>query len=140
MGNEAIALGAIRAGVRVAAGYPGIPSTEILENIAKEAALPSGGGSGVYVEWSVNDKTAVEVAAGAALSGERVLVTMNQAGLSIASASLLNLNFLGVSGALVIAVADDLFPLFPRTGQDSRSFASYAKFAALDPSGPVDAY
>ena len=74
MGNEAIALGAIRAGVRMAAGYPGTPSTEILETIAKH------NDGRIHVEWSVNEKAAMEVGAGAAYAGARTLVTMKQVG------------------------------------------------------------
>ena len=77
MGNEAIALGAIRAGVRMAAGYPGTPSTEILETIAKH------NDGGIHVEWSVNEKAAMEVGAGAAYAGARTLVTMKQVGLCL---------------------------------------------------------
>ena len=75
MGNEAIALGAIRAGVGLVAGYPGTPSTEILETAARENP------GDLYVEWSVNEKAALEVAAGAAYAGMRTMVTMKQVGL-----------------------------------------------------------
>ena len=85
MGNEAIALGAIKAGVRVVCGYPGTPSTEILETVAK-----NNDGS-IYTEWSVNEKTAMEVAAGAAYSGARAMVTMKQVGLNVASDPLMSL-------------------------------------------------
>lgn len=77
MGNEAIAMGAIRAGVQVVCGYPGTPSTEVLETVAKRNP------GDIYVEWSVNEKTAMEVAAGAAYTGARVLVTMKQVGLNV---------------------------------------------------------
>ena len=140
MGNEAIALGAIRAGVSVVAGYPGTPSTEILETIAREAALPGGQASGIYVEWSVNEKSALEVAAGAAISGARALVTMKQVGLNVASDPLMSLNYLGVSGGLVVAVADDPGPISSQTEQDTRHFARYAKLAVFDPSSPEEAY
>ena len=79
MGNEAIALGALAAGVRLVAGYPGTPSTEVLETVAKHR-LPE-----TYVEWSINEKTAMEVGAGAAYGGARVLVTMKQVGLNVAA-------------------------------------------------------
>ena len=72
MGNEAIARGAIAAGVNLVAGYPGTPSTEVLENVAKYRTADT------YVEWSVNEKTAMEVAAGAAYAGSRVMVTMHR--------------------------------------------------------------
>lgn len=134
MGNEAIALGAIRAGVDLAAGYPGTPSSEILETIAREKP------DGVYVEWSTNEKTALEVAAGAAQCGALALVTMKQVGLNVASDPLLSLNYIGVKGGLVIVVADDPGPISSQTEQDTRSFAQFAKLAVFDPSSPEEAY
>jgi indolepyruvate ferredoxin oxidoreductase alpha subunit len=140
MGNEAIALGAIRAGVQVVTGYPGTPSTEILETIAREAAVPGNGASQIYVEWSVNEKSALEVGAGAAAAGARALVTMKQVGLNVASDPLMSLNYLGVSGGLVLAVADDPGPVSSQTEQDTRRFGLYAKLAVFDPSTPEEAY
>jgi len=140
MGNEAIALGAIRAGVSVVSGYPGTPSTEILETVAREVALPGSPAAEIYVEWSVNEKSALEVAAGAAVSGARALVTMKQVGLNVASDPLMSLNYLGVSGALVVVVADDPGPISSQTEQDSRHFARYAKLAAFDPANPEEAF
>ncbi|MDR3280311.1 MAG: indolepyruvate ferredoxin oxidoreductase subunit alpha [Synergistaceae bacterium] len=134
MGNEAIALGAIRAGVSVATGYPGTPSSEVLETIAKERP------EGVYVEWSVNEKSALEVAAGAAIAGERALVTMKQVGLNVASDPLMSLNYVGVKGGMVVMVADDPGPISSQTEQDTRSFGQYAKIAVFDPSSPEEAY
>ena len=96
MGNEAIALGAIRAGVNLAAGYPGTPSTEILENLAKYNP------GDIHVEWSVNEKAALEVAAGASYSGARTLVTMKQVGLNVASDPLMSLNYVGIKGGMVL--------------------------------------
>ena len=101
MGNEAIALGAIRAGVRMAAGYPGTPSTEILETIAKH------NDGHIHVEWSVNEKAAMEVGAGAAYAGARTLVTMKQVGLNVASDPLMSLAYMGIKGGMVIVSADD---------------------------------
>ncbi|MDR1419720.1 MAG: indolepyruvate ferredoxin oxidoreductase subunit alpha, partial [Treponema sp.] len=137
MGNEAAALGALRAGVRLVAGYPGTPSTEILETAALYAREKD---SGVYVEWSVNEKAALEVAAGAAMAGARALVTMKQVGLNVASDPLMSLNYLGVQGGLVVAVADDPGPLSSQTEQDTRRFAQFAKLALFDPSSPEEAY
>ncbi|MCL2805906.1 MAG: indolepyruvate ferredoxin oxidoreductase subunit alpha [Treponema sp.] len=134
MGNEAIALGAIRAGVRVVTGYPGTPSTEVLETVAK-----NNDGS-IYVEWSVNEKTALEVAAGAAFSGARVMVTMKQVGLNVASDPLMSLNYIGVKGGMVIVVADDPGPISSQTEQDTRHFSKHAKLALFDPSTPEEAY
>jgi indolepyruvate ferredoxin oxidoreductase alpha subunit len=143
MGNEAIALGAIRAGVEVVTGYPGTPSTEILETVVRERDAAGADGiyaNDIYVEWSVNEKTALEVAAGAAISGRRTLVTMKQVGLNVASDPLMSLNYLGVRGGLVLAVADDPGPISSQTEQDTRHFGQYAKLAVFDPSSPGEAY
>lgn len=134
MGNEAIALGAINAGVRVVSGYPGTPSTEILETVAK-----NNNGS-IYVEWSVNEKTAIEVAAGAAYSGARSMVTMKQVGLNVASDPLMSLAYIGVKGGMVVVVADDPGPVSSQTEQDTRHFAKFANLPVLDPSTPEEAY
>jgi indolepyruvate ferredoxin oxidoreductase alpha subunit len=141
MGNEAIALGAIRAGVEVVTGYPGTPSTEILETAVRERDAADGiYANDIYVEWSVNEKTALEAAAGAAISGRRALVTMQQVGLTGASDPLMSLNYLGVRGGLVLAVADDPGPISSQTEQDTRHFGQYAKIAVFDPSSPGEAY
>ncbi|MDR3322114.1 MAG: indolepyruvate ferredoxin oxidoreductase subunit alpha [Synergistaceae bacterium] len=134
MGNEAIALGALRAGVTVVAGYPGTPSSEVIETIVRERP------DGVYVEWSVNEKAALEVCAGAAISGARALVTMKQVGLNVASDPLMSLNYVGVKGGMVVMVADDPGPISSQTEQDTRSFGLYAKLAVFDPSTPEEAY
>ncbi|MCL2046351.1 MAG: thiamine pyrophosphate-dependent enzyme [Oscillospiraceae bacterium] len=134
MGNEAIAFGALRAGVSVVTGYPGTPSSEILDTVAK-----NNDGS-VYVEWSVNEKAALEVAAGAAYAGARVLVTMKQVGLNASSDPLMCLNYIGVKGGMVIVVADDPGPISSQTEQDTRHFAKYAKLSLFDPSTPEEAY
>jgi indolepyruvate ferredoxin oxidoreductase alpha subunit len=134
MGNEAIALGAIHAGVHLACGYPGTPSTEILETLAKE------NDGGIYVEWSVNEKAALEVAAGASYAGARTLVTMKQVGLNVASDPLMSLAYVGVRGGMVIVVADDPGPISSQTEQDTRHFARFSKLPVFDPSSPEEAY
>lgn len=134
MGNEAIALGAIQAGVGFVAGYPGTPSTEILETVAK-----NNDGS-IYVEWSVNEKSALEVASGAAYSGVRTMITMKQVGLNVASDPLMCLTYIGVKGGMVIVVADDPGPISSQTEQDTRHFAQYAKLPVFDPTSPEEAY
>ena len=135
MGNEAIALGALAAGVQLVCGYPGTPSTEVLETVAKRRP------EGVYVEWSVNEKAALEVAAGAALAGARAMVTMKQVGLNVASDPLMSLNYLGVEGgALVVLVADDPGPISSQTEQDTRHFGRYARIPVFDPQTPEQAY
>lgn len=134
MGNEAIAFGAIHAGVKVVCGYPGTPSTEVLETVAK-----NNDGS-IYVEWSVNEKAAMELAAGASYSGARVMVTMKQVGLNVASDPLMGISYIGTKGGMVILVADDPGPNSSQTEQDTRHFAKYANLPVLDPSTPEEAY
>ncbi len=134
MGNEAIALGAVQAGVGFVAGYPGTPSTEILETVAKH------NDGSIYVEWSVNEKSAMEVAAGAAYSGVRTMVTMKQVGLNVASDPLMCLAYIGIKGGMVIVVADDPGPISSQTEQDTRHFAQYAKLPVFDPASPEEAY
>ena len=134
MGNEAIALGALAAGVNVVCGYPGTPSTEVLETVAKRR------GDGTYVEWSVNEKVAMELAGGAAYAGARALVTMKQMGLNVASDPLMCLEYIGVKGGLVVLVADDPGPISSQTEQDTRSFAAFSKVPLLDPSSAAEAY
>jgi len=141
-GNEAIALGAIRAGVSLVTGYPGTPSTEILETVARETAAKEAGARfpGIHVEWSVNEKTAMETAAGAAIAGSRSMVIMQQSGLNIALDPLINLNYLGVSGALVVVSADDPGLTSAFSLQDTRHFARGMKIAVFDPSTTEEAY
>lgn len=134
MGNEAIAMGAIQAGVNLVAGYPGTPSTEILETVAKE------NDGSIYVEWSVNEKAALEVAAGASYAGARTLVTMKQVGLNVASDPLMSLAYVGVKGGMVIVSADDPGPISSQTEQDTRTFAAFAKIPVFDPSSPEEAF
>ena len=134
MGNEAIALGALAAGVNVVAGYPGTPSTEVLETIAKRKT------EHVYVEWSVNEKAALELVAGAAYSGARTMVTMKQVGLNVASDSLMSLAYIGVKGGTVIMVADDPGPISSQTEQDTRHFAAFSKLPCFDPTSVQEAY
>lgn len=134
MGNEAIALGAIHAGVNLVSGYPGTPSTEVLETVAKQ------NDGSIYVEWSVNEKAALEVAAGASYAGARTLVTMKQVGLNVASDPLMSLAYVGVKGGMVILSADDPGPISSQTEQDTRHFAQFAKLPVFDPSSPEEAY
>ena len=135
MGNEAMALGALAAGVNVVAGYPGTPSTEVLETVAKHNA-----GGRIHVEWSTNEKAAMEVGAGAAYSGARVLVTMKQVGLNVAADPLMSLEYIGVEGGMVVLVADDPGPISSQTEQDTRYFAAFAKVPCFDPSSVAEAY
>lgn len=134
MGNEAIGLGAVRAGVRVVSGYPGTPSTEVLETVAKNNP------GDIYVEWSVNEKAGMEVAAAAAYTGARTMVTMKQVGLNVASDTLMSLAYVGVKGGMVVLVADDPGPISSQTEQDTRHFGQFAKLPVFDPSSPEEAY
>lgn len=134
MGNQAIALGALAAGVRLVAGYPGTPSTEVLETVAKNRQ------ENTYVEWSVNEKSAMEVGAGAAYTGARTMVTMKQVGLNVAADSLMSLEYIGVKGGMVILVADDPGPISSQTEQDTRHFARFSKLPCFDPSTVQEAY
>ncbi len=134
MGNAAIARGAIAAGLNLISGYPGTPSTEVLETSAK-----CNDGS-MYVEWSVNEKAALELAAGAAYCGARTMVTMKQVGLNVASDPLMSLAYIGVKGGMVILVADDPGPISSQTEQDTRTFAAYSKLPCFDPSSVQEAY
>ena len=134
MGNGAIALGALSAGVNLVAGYPGTPSSEIIETVAK---FPH---EGTYVEWSVNEKAAMEVAAAAAYSGARAMVTMKQVGLNVASDPLMSLAYVGVKGGMVVVSADDPGPISSQTEQDTRRFAEFARIPVFDPSSPEEAF
>lgn len=134
MGNGAIALGALAAGVRLVAGYPGTPSSEIIETVSKAPH------EGVHLEWSVNEKAALEVAAAAAYSGARALVTMKQMGLNVASDPLMSVAYIGVKGGLVIVSADDPGPISSQTEQDTRRYADFCRIPVFDPATPEEAY
>ena len=134
MGNGAVALGALAAGVRLVAGYPGTPSSEIIETVSK---VPH---EGVHLEWSVNEKAALEVAAAAAYSGARAMVTMKQMGLNVASDPLMSLAYIGVRGGLVVVSADDPGPISSQTEQDTRRFADFCRIPVFDPASPDEAF
>lgn len=130
-GNEAIALGAYEAGVKVASGYPGTPSTEILENLSTY--------EGVYTEWAPNEKVGLEVAIGASFAGVRALATMKHVGLNVAADPLFTAAYTGVRGGLVVVVADDPEMHSSQNEQDSRNYAFAAKLPMLEPSDPAEA-
>ena len=134
MGNEAIAMGAIAAGVNLVSGYPGTPSSEVLETVAKHRT------DNTYVEWSVNEKSALEVAAGAAYTGARSLVTMKQVGLNVASDPLMSLAYIGVKGGMIVLAADDPGPISSQTEQDTRHYAAFSKLPCFDPTSAQEAY
>jgi indolepyruvate ferredoxin oxidoreductase alpha subunit len=128
MGNEAIARGALEAGVRVCAAYPGNPSSEIIGTLAKVADE-----LGLHVEWSVNEKVALEVAAAASFAGLRGLCAMKQNGMNVASDFLLNLNLTGSGGGLVVVVADDPAGVSSSNEEDSRIFSKLGDLPLLEP-------
>ncbi|MHB0975954.1 MAG: indolepyruvate ferredoxin oxidoreductase subunit alpha [Candidatus Aquicultorales bacterium] len=131
-GNEAIARGAYDAGVRVACGYPGTPSTEILENLA--------GMEGVHAQWSPNEKVALEVGIGAAIGGARTLVTMKHVGLNVAADPLFTLAYTGVNAGLVVVSADDPGMHSSQNEQDNRYYALAAKVPMIEASDSDEAY
>jgi indolepyruvate ferredoxin oxidoreductase alpha subunit len=128
MGNEAIARGAIEAGIDVMAAYPGTPSSEIAEALADVAEE-----LGFYVEWSTNEKVAFEVAAGASLVGARSMVAMKNAGLNVAMDTFMTLPYTGVKGPMVVVVADDPNAHYSSTEQDTRVAAKYAEIPCFEP-------
>lgn len=125
LGNEAVARGAYEAGVTVAAAYPGTPSTEITENIAKY--------EDIYSEWSPNEKVALEVAIGASIAGARAICSMKHVGLNVAADPLFTVSYTGVNGGLVIMVADDPGMHSSQNEQDSRHYARASKVPMLEP-------
>lgn len=134
MGNEAIARGALEAGVDLVAAYPGTPSSEIGETLARVAKE-----AGLYVEWSINEKVAFDVAVGAALVGARALVAMKNAGLNVAMDTFMTVPYGGVRGGLVVVVADDPNAHYSSTEQDTRPLAAYAEIPCLEPADQQEA-
>ena len=128
MGNEAIARGAMEAGVSVAAGYPGTPSSEIIEILARASKERK-----TYVEWSVNEKVALEVAAAASYAGLRSLGVMKMVGLNVASDFLLHLAQYGTRGGMVVVSCDDPGALSSSNEGDSRPYARMMEFPLLEP-------
>ena len=132
-GNEAIARGAYEAGVHFASAYPGTPSTEILENVAKHYS------DVIKCQWSTNEKVAVEVAIGAAFGGARTLVAMKHVGVNVAADPLFTLSETGVNGGFVIVSADDPGMHSSQNEQDNRRYAKFAKMALVEPSDSAEA-
>jgi indolepyruvate ferredoxin oxidoreductase, alpha subunit len=130
-GNEAIARGAFECGARFAAGYPGTPSTEIMEAFAMYP--------GVYAEWSPNEKVAMEVGIGAALTGARVMVVMKHVGVNVAADPLFTASYTGTNGALVVITADDPSLHSSQNEQDNRHYARFAKIPMLEPADSQEA-
>ncbi len=134
-GNEALALGAYDAGVTVATGYPGTPSTEVLEYLAR---ITTDGE--VNVEWSTNEKVALDVGIGAALAGARVLVTMKHVGVNVAMDSLMTSAFIGVKGGLVLLSADDPGMHSSQNEQDNRYLGRFAGIPVFEPADGQEIY
>lgn len=136
MGNEAIAWGLLEQGCRVAAAYPGTPSSEILAaviKLKKQHHLP------LHAEWSVNEKVAFEIALAASWTGLRAAVAMKQVGLNVAADPLFSAAYTGVEGGLIVVSADDPGPHSSQTEQDSRLMALMAKVPVFDPASPAEA-
>lgn len=126
-GNEAIARGAWEAGVKVAAAYPGTPSTEIMENLGRYPA------EDLHAQWSTNEKTSLDVAIGASFSGVRAFTSMKHVGLNVAADALMSFSYIGVNGGLVIAVCDDPGIHSSQNEQDTRVFGRFARVPVMEP-------
>jgi len=133
-GNEALALGALRAGVTVVTGYPGTPSSGAIESLLNVDLADR------HVEWSTNEKVAFEIAAGAAWAGQRALCTMKMSGLNVAYDSLISIAYSGCTGGLVVYVADDPGVSAGMAEQDSRGFAIMSDLPMLEPASVAEAY
>ena len=134
LGNEAIARGAIEAGVQVAAAYPGTPSSEVTETLAEVAKE-----AGMYVEWSVNEKVAFEVALAASICGVRALASMKHVGLNVAHDPLMSASYIGAKGGFVLLCADDPWAWSSQNEQDNRYIAEQACVPILEPSSVQEA-
>ncbi len=131
-GNEALALGAYHAGVMVASAYPGTPSTEILESLA--------GHKDIRVDWSSDERVAMEVAIGASFAGVRAMASMKHVGLNVASDPFMSSSVTGVNAGLVVVVADDPGMHSSQSEQDTRNYAKFAKVPLLEPGDSQEAY
>jgi indolepyruvate ferredoxin oxidoreductase alpha subunit len=136
LGNVAAARGFLEAGVQFAAGYPGTPSSEILEALALASKAYEGA---PYVEWSVNEKVALEAALGAAIAGARSVATMKHVGMNVAADPLFSSAYLGVQGALVAVTADDPWMWSSQNEQDNRWYGLHAYIPVVEPTGAQDA-
>ena len=132
-GNEAIARGAWEAGVKVAAAYPGTPSTEILETLAEYPA------EDLHAQWSTNEKVALDVAIGASFAGRRALAAMKHVGLNVAADAFMSINYIGVNGGLVLAVCDDPGIHSSQNEQDTRIYGVLSSVPVLEPSDAQEA-
>jgi indolepyruvate ferredoxin oxidoreductase, alpha subunit len=133
-GNDAIAYGALHSGVKVVSGYPGTPSSEVIGGLLKMDPI------GAHVEWSTNEKVAMEIAAAVAWTGQRALCTMKMSGLNVAYDSFASVAYSGCTGGLVVYVADDSGVSAGMCEQDSRGFAMMSDTPVLEPSTVEEAY
>ena len=136
LGNGAVAFGLVEAGCQIVTSYPGTPSSEILPEVVR---LVKSEGLNTYIEWSTNEKVALDNAFAAAISGKRAACCMKQVGLNVAADSLMSAAYLGTVGGLVIVSCDDPGPHSSQTEQDTRLMARLAKVPVLDPSNPEEA-
>jgi indolepyruvate ferredoxin oxidoreductase alpha subunit len=136
LGNGAIALGLVEAGCQVVTSYPGTPSSEILPEVIRFVKSEN---LGTYVEWSTNEKVALDTAFAASITGKRAACCMKQVGLNVAADSLMSSAYMGTIGGLVIISCDDPGPHSSQTEQDTRFMARVAKVPVLDPSNPQEA-
>ena len=137
IGNQAVAYGTLAAGIDVAAGYPGTPSSEALNELLRFSQKNN---PTPYVEWSVNEKVAFELATGAAWAGKRALATMKMSGANVAADSILSVAYSGTKGGLVIYIADDPGAEAGMPEQDTRLFAQWAGLPVLEPADPARTY
>lgn len=137
LGNEALAQGAIDAGLSGVYAYPGTPSTEITEYIQKFERTHK---LGIHTTWSVNEKTAMEAALGMSYTGKRSMVVMKHVGLNVAADAFMNMSVSGVNGGLLVVVADDPSMHSSQNEQDSRFYAKFAKIPTIEPSNQQEAY
>jgi indolepyruvate ferredoxin oxidoreductase alpha subunit len=134
LGNEAIARGAVEAGVQLGAGYPGTPSSEVIESLAEASGEP-----GFYVEWSTNEAVAFNVAAGASVAGGRSIFTCKGAGLNVVMDMLMTLPYTGVRGGMVVFISDDPGAWYSSNEQDSRFAGMWAEIPILEPADQQEA-
>jgi len=133
LGDEAVALGALHAGITAAYSYPGTPATEILEAVQASTG-------DVVAHWTANEKTAYEAALGTSMAGRRALVSMKHVGLNVAADPFVNSALVGIGGGLVVAVADDPGMHSSQNEQDSRHLAEFARIPCLEPADAQEAY
>ena len=136
LGDEAVAQGAVDAGITAAYGYPGTPSTEILEYLLREARRDRS----IVASWAANEKVAYEQAVGASFAGRRAIVTMKHVGLNVAADPFMNSAVTGVHGGLLLAVADDPSMHSSQNEQDSRYYADFAMVCCFEPASQQEAY